>query len=192
MLDIEYYISNIKNKLNDKRFNHSLRVAKEAKRMAKIFNVNPQIAEVAGILHDYAKNLSSDEIREYLKAMPQLVDETMLEIPELAHGIVGAEIVKDNLYIKDKDILNSISFHTTGRKEMSQLEKIIYIADYIEPKRNFPGVEDVRKMAYKNLDKALLMALDNTIKFLIDRGAVIHPLSIEARNYYLQYLEGNS
>lgn len=188
-MDIEYYINKVRDKLNNKRFNHSMRVAHEAVKLAKSHEENPLKAEIAGILHDYAKNLSKEELGDYIKQCDINVDDVMLRIPELAHGIVGAHIVKDRLYIEDEDLLNSIRYHTTGRTNMSKLEKIIYIADYIEPMRNFAGVDEVRDMAYIDLDRALLMALDNTIKFLIDRKAVIHPLSLKARNDYLQQLQ---
>lgn len=187
-LDNEYYIDKIKVLLNEKRFGHSLRVADEAVRLAECYGVDKEKAYIAGILHDYAKNLSSEEIKAYIINHDMDVENVMLEVPELAHGIVGAKLVKDNLYIVDEDILNSIRYHTTGRVGMTILEKIIYIADYIEPKRNFPGVDDVRDMAYKDIDKTLVMALDNTFKFLIKRHAIIHPLSLRARNYYLRFL----
>lgn len=182
----EYYINKIKNKLNVKRFEHSIRTSHEAEKLAECYGLDVDTAKLAGILHDYAKNLNRDELRDAIDDYTIKVDSIMYNNPGLAHGIVGAEIVKDKLQIVDEDLLNSIRYHTTGRIDMSDLEKVIFIADYIEPKRNFPGVNIVRKMAYEDLDRAMLMALENTIMFLIEHKAIIHPLSLEARNHYLQ------
>ena len=103
----------------------------------------------------------------------------------LMHGLAGSIIAKHIMGIEDEDVLNSISYHTTGRKNMTILEKIIYIADYIEPMRNFPGVDELRKIAYSNLDEALLLSFDNTIKYVITKGQLLHLDTIEARNYIL-------
>src|SRR5699024_7094391 len=102
---------------------------------------------------------------------------------ELIHGLLGSKIAKHEFGIDDIDILNAIQYHTTGRKAMAPLEKIIFISDYIEPGRSFPGVEPVRKLAYENLDKSIVLAIDQTIKFLINNDRLIHINTIRARNY---------
>ena len=111
-----------------------------------------------------------------------ILSDIMLHNRQLIHGPLGAKIAQDKYNIDDLDILNAIEFHTTGRKDMSQLEKLIYIADYIEPSRKFSGVDKVRQLAYKDLDRSILLAMDETIVFLVKNNQLISPYTIEARN----------
>lgn len=182
MRDLEFFKGILKNKLPEKRYNHSLGVCNTAVKLAGIFDVCKDKAAVAGILHDYAKYLSENEARYYVEQFQIEIDEVMDKQIELAHGLIGAELVRRDLAIEDIDILNSIRYHTVGRKNMTNIEKIIYLADYIEPNRNFPGIEEIRKMALYDLDKATLMALNNSINYVISRGLLLHSNSIFARN----------
>ncbi|MPN04623.1 hypothetical protein SDC9_151868 [bioreactor metagenome] len=91
--------------------------------------------------------------------------------------------------VKDKEIFNAIAYHTTGRRNMTMLEKMIYLADYIEPLRKYPGVSEIRELTYNDINKAVLRSFDNTIKYVIDRGQMIHPNTIEGRNYLIKILE---
>ena len=150
---------------------------------------NEKKARIAGILHDYAKYMAKDEARKYIKQFGIIVDNvTELNI-NLAHGLIGAELVKKDFEIDDKEILDSIRFNTTGRKHMTKLEKIIYLADYIEPNRKFPGVEEIRNTANKDLDKAVLMALDSSIIHVISMGLLIQNDSILARNHSVEKIK---
>jgi len=88
--------------------------------------------------------------------------------------------------IKDKGIFNAIAYHTTGRKNMTLLEKIIYLADYVEPLRKYPGVEELRELAFKDMDIALIKSFDITIKYVIDKGQMLHLNTIEGRNYLIK------
>ena len=96
-----------------------------------------------------------------------------------------SKIAEVKFKVTDKEILNAIKYHTTGRENMTLFDKIIFIADYIEPSRNFQGIEEVRKMAYEDLDKSIIMAMDKTINFLIDNQILIHTRTVEARNYLI-------
>jgi len=108
--------------------------------------------------------------------------------PVLWHAPVGAEAVREELGIDDEEVLDAIRFHTTGRPGMSLLEKVIFLADYIEPGRSFSGVEEVRRLARENLDRAILKALDNTILYLIERGFKVYPQTLLTRNDMLDQI----
>lgn len=176
----------VESRLTPKRFKHVLGVVEAAKKLGEIYDESIEKVQLGAILHDYAKNMKIEELLEVAIKNNIQLDEIEIESSELIHGKVGAFLVKYDLKIEDEDILNAIENHTMGRKNMSKLEKIICLADYIEPGRAFPGVEKLRKLAGKDLDKALLKALDNTIKYLIEEGQVIHPRTLETRNYLLK------
>ena len=113
------------------------------------------------------------------------LDEITLKSPQVLHGFVGAIVAKEKFGIEDEMVLDAVKYHTLAKKDMSTLEKIIYIADYIEPGRDFPGVEELREITREDLDKGVLKGLENTILFVIKQGNLIHPLTIEARNFLI-------
>lgn len=171
-----------KQSLNEKKFNHCIRVEKIALKLAKIYGVDAEKTKIAAISHDCAKFFSHDKMFSYMKKHDQYIDEIQRNVPYLLHGPVAALRIKDNFNITDEDILNSIRYHTTGRKGMSILEKIIYISDLVEEGRDFKGVEDIRKEAFKNIDKALIMGCDTTMTYVMAKGQIIHPFTVELRN----------
>jgi predicted HD superfamily hydrolase involved in NAD metabolism len=183
---IEEYLEN---NLKIRRFRHSLGVRDTAATLAQIYGEDVEKAKIAGIVHDCAKNMQDEELIKICLEHGMDISDVYKESPQLLHGVVGAIIANELMEIYDKDILNAISYHTTGREEMSLLEKIIYISDYIEPMRNFPGVEAIRDMAFKDLDIALLKAFDNTIKFVINNEELLHPHTILGRNYIIRHLK---
>lgn len=168
--------------LNDKKFSHCVRVEKMAVKLAKIYGENIEKAKIAAIAHDCAKFFSHEKMINYMKRYHEEVDEIQRCVPYLLHGPVGALRLKEKFNITDEEILNSIRYHTTGRKGMSTLEKIIYISDLIEEGRDFKGVELIRKEVLKNLDKALIMGCDTTMSYVMARGQIIHPFTVELRN----------
>ena len=113
------------------------------------------------------------------------LDEITLKSPQVLHGFVGAIVAKEKFGIEDEMVLDAVKYHTLAKRDMSTLEKIIYIADYIEPGRDFPGVEELREITREDLDKGVLKGLENTILFVIKQGNLIHPLTIEARNFLI-------
>jgi len=185
MLPIEQIQSILKEKLSLHRYHHSLRVQETAEKLAKIYNVSIEKASIAGLVHDCAKDLSDDELLKYAIEFGILIDDIFYYQRQLLHGIVSMELAKMEFKIEDEEILNAIRFHTTGRENMSTLEKIVFIADYIEPGRTFKEVEQLRKEAFSNLDLACLMAMDNTIRYVLSKGDLLHPLTVEARNFIL-------
>ncbi len=173
----------VKNRINEKRYLHSLGTAKEAAELAKKYGADKNKAYIAGLLHDVAKGLSADSLKAIASENGIKVDEHEVNNPELLHGKVGAAIVRRELGINDEDILSAIKWHTTGHKNMTLLEKIIYLADIIEPGRNFPETDALRALAYKDLDEAMLKGLGHVMRFVKAKGLTLHPNSIEAYEF---------
>lgn len=176
-------------KIGEKRFNHTLGVVDTALKLSKTYNCDEEKVEIAALLHDCAKYKDRLYLLKMANDFDIILDDTMKYEMELIHGPLGAKIAKETYKIDDIDILNAIEYHSTGRENMSLLEKIIYIADYIEPGRSFPGVEEIRELAFIDLDKALLLAMDNTISFLISKRGLIHLNTINARNFMIKQLK---
>lgn len=182
---IERIHSELKQNMSSRRYRHTMGVVDAAVYLAKKYSVDIQAAYIAALLHDYAKDFSEKQTQTYINRNDLIIDETMSNVYQLLHGKVAAHIAREQFNIKDRDILNAIEYHTTGRKKMSKLEKIIYLADFIEPGRNYAGVEELRIVAKQDLDKAVLLALDNTIKYVISMGELLHTNTVEARNTLL-------
>ena len=156
----------VKEKLPDKRYQHSLRVADTAVKLAEIYDGDIKKAELAGILHDYCKY-------EDLSTMYQIVRQYELESDLLS-------------YVNDEEVLLAIKYHTTGRQQMTKTEKLVFIADYIEPGRKTPGVEEIRDMAYNqgSLDKTIYEISKRTVLFLIEKDITVYGATIACLNYY--------
>lgn len=165
-----------------KRYEHSLRVMETAIELGKIYNVSIEQLRLAAYFHDCVKIREKTKLFELAKEYNFKLDPIMINNVELIHSELGALVAKERYGVEDLEVLNAIRYHTTGRRSMTDLEKIIFLADYIEPYRNFPGVEIVRKLAYEDLNQAILLSMDNTIKFLIEKRGLIHPRTIDARN----------
>lgn len=178
---IEYLSKNLKKK----RYDHSLSVRDTAVKMAQVFGADINKARICGLVHDCAKNMSDEEICSLVIKRGQKIDKVSMKSPQLMHGMAGAIIAEEIMGINDNEILNAVIYHTTGKENMTLLDKIIYIADYVEPLRNFPGVEDLREYAYKNLNTALLKCFDSTIKFVVEKGQLLHMNTIIGRNYII-------
>lgn len=164
----------VKVQITEKRYVHTLGVAETAVQLAKRFGADVKKAELAAIFHDYAKFRPKEEMKQII--MDQNMPSDLLDFhSELWHAPVGAYLVEHEAGIKDREILDAITYHTTGRIGMTLLEKIVYLADYIEPGRSFPGVDEVREMAQKSLDIALIKAVRNSIVFLMNKKQAIYP-----------------
>lgn len=168
------------------RMNHSINVANCAVKLSEIYNVDPGKAYLAGLIHDCAKYLDKKTRCDYVEKYEIYLDELEEGSSALSHSVIGSYIAKYEFDVDDEDIINAIKYHTTGRENMSMLEKIIYIADLIEEGRKFPIVGRLRELTFgKDLDRALLVSFDNTIKFVIDNNQLIHPRTVSARNYII-------
>lgn len=182
---IEDITSKLKEVMQEKRYIHTLGVVDAAVYLAEKYGANVEDARIAALLHDFAKDFSEAELKSYIRHHRLEVDSILMEAYQLLHGKVAAAIAEKDFNIANKDILNAIEYHTTGREHMSILEKIIYLADFIEVGRNYPGVDELRLQAEADLDKAMLLAFDNTIKYVLEIEKLLHPNTIMARNELL-------
>ena len=182
------YIEIIKTRLDSYRFHHSLCVAQCAKKLAGQYGCDPEQAYVSGILHDVMKKTPPDEQLVFLNEHDVVLSPVELSNPKLYHAISGAYYTKDVLNIDDEDVFNAIRYHTTGRANMSQLEKVIFIADFISDDRDYNGIEEIRSAAWESLEKAMMIGLDFTIKEIVGKRQTLHPDSIELYNELI--LEG--
>lgn len=180
--DREGIVKKLAEKVKGEKFEHSLGVEKTALALAQRYGENQDKAGLAGLLHDYTKQMDNVTLAEKYH-IPYLTEKTL-------HGHTAAALLKEKGYVTDKDVLDAIRWHTTGRAGMSMLEKIVYIADYMEPNRDFPGVERVRKLAFENIDKAVLLGLKMSIDNIIKNKSLIDTDSVQAYNYYRNLFPG--
>jgi len=177
----------IKSELSEERYVHSIGAMESAAFLAFKNGVDAQKARIAALLHDCAKELPLYDMLCKAHRYKVAIDEVSMREIVLIHGPLGAKIAEHEYGIKDQEILDAIECHTTGKKNMTKLDKIIYISDYIEPYRDFEGVSELRRMVMEDLDVAVKFALDFTITDLLNTGKLIHPRTLEARNYMIIY-----
>ena len=175
----------VKAKQNKKRYEHTLGVAYTAAALAFMYDMDPLKAELAGMLHDCAKCMSDDElITECSKNGIHLSNEE-LESPQVIHAIYGSVLAREKYGINDDDIINAVRYHTTGRDNMSLLEKIIFTADYIEPLRcEAPHLEELRKLAFTDIDECVYRILSQTVSYLEGLDKQIVPDTLKAYQWY--------
>lgn len=187
--DLKKIRKSMEKELDAKRYEHTLGVAYTAAALAMCYDVDPVKAETAGLLHDCAKCLSDDKKISVCQKNNMAINSVESRNPFLLHAKAGYCIAKTKFDIEDQDILNAILNHTTGRPGMSTLEKIIYVADYIEPSRKqAPNLSEVRKMAFRDLDQALLKILSDILCYLENGGGEIDLLTKETYDYYADLL----
>lgn len=178
----EYYTEHIRERLTDWRFRHSVNVSKEALRLAEKYGCDLHKAELAGLLHDVMKDTGKKEQLEFMEKYDIRLSRYEEHAPKLWHAITGAVYVKKVLAVKDKDVLNAIRYHTTGRAGMSLLEKIIYVADCTSEERDYEGVDEVRKLADESLDDAVEIAAAFTLEERLNDRTPMHPDTVGAYN----------
>jgi predicted HD superfamily hydrolase involved in NAD metabolism len=174
-------------RLDEKRFYHSLGVQGISFALALQYGYDADKANIAGLLHDVAKCLSDQDLLSECVAYSLDISEVERKNPFLLHGKLGAYYAKLNYGINDESILSAISYHTTGKPNMSLLEKIIFTADYIEPNRSpkkIPELDDIRILAFKDLDRAVLKILENTLLYLKEANKEIDTLTVDTYEYY--------
>jgi predicted HD superfamily hydrolase involved in NAD metabolism len=194
-MDFHYYVNILKNRLSTARFEHSLRVVEKAVSMTKGLskkevNLDQEKLRLAALLHDYAKDMSEQELLNIAGQHGLITCQAEKKQPNLLHGPVGAFLCRRDLQIADEAILRAICYHTTGGEGMSLLDKIVFLADLLEPGRTYEGVDELRKICEDDLDEGLLAAFDGTLQFVLRRKLLIHPLTVQARNWHI--LEMNS
>lgn len=177
-------IAKVKEQVSEKRFKHILGVEQAALELARANDYELEKASVAALVHDYAKERSDSEFKA-------LIVQTGLEQDLLNwnnfiwHGVVGAEIIKKELKITDEENLNAVRRHTVGAKEMTMLDQIVYVADYIEPGRDFPGVDQARQLAAESLRAAVEFETKHTLLYLMNNDKTIYPAAILTYNAYV-------
>ena len=186
MITVKEALEIIRFKLSKPRFKHSMHVASTAREMAAHYGLDEEKAYLTGLLHDYAKGVSGQELVKLAQEFGLVLEPIDKEIPDLLHGPVGALLLAEELGIKDIELLHAVETHTLGALQMGLLDKIIYLADMIEPGRDYPGMERLRCVAMRNLDSGMLLGLETTIKYCIERGRLLHPKTVEVRNQYLR------
>lgn len=176
----------LKEDLSLNRYIHTMGVAEEAVKLAKAYNEDEDKAYVAALFHDCAKELEDTKKLELCEEYGINLDSILISQISLSHGFLGAELARRFFGIEDKELLDAIRYHTTGRKNMSKLEKIVYIADNIEPNRgNTKDLQELRVIAYKDLDEAMIICLRKSLDMAIAKKAMFHPLGIEALDHIL-------
>ncbi|MFP5526859.1 bis(5'-nucleosyl)-tetraphosphatase (symmetrical) YqeK [Peptococcus simiae] len=181
----EQFRTLLSQELGPKRLAHCQRVADTAAQLAEKYGADVDDAYLAGLMHDYAKKFDQSRLYELAKEGQLITDPCEEKVPDLLHGVVGAYLLEESGRITNKAVLQAMASHTVGRANMSLLDKIVYLADYIEPGRTTPGLEAVRQATEKNLDEGLFLALSNTLSWLLSEKKVIHPNSILMYNWLI-------
>ena len=181
----EKMLYKLKKSLDRQRYEHTLGVEETARQMAKCFGVCEEKAALAGLLHDCAKCMTLSQMVKAAKG--EAIDPIMKESKALMHSVAGMCVARDVYNIDDPEVLSAIRWHTTGRRDMTALEKIIYLADMIEPCRKpYPGLEEIRKLCWQDLDAAMLTALRGSLAHVQEQGKSLHPDTLAALASYEQ------
>ena len=185
MWEIDKIKDYVKENLKVGRYNHTLGVVNTAVELAKVFGEDQKKAEIAALCHDVAKNMDLEQLRKIIdeENITLSIDEENTK--EIWHSIAGPIIAKNIFKINDEEILSAMRWHTTGKENMSNLDKIVYLADLIEPSREFDGIDEIRSISYKSLDLAMIKALTHTTIYLLNKGYAVDINTIKARNYLL-------
>lgn len=183
----EEALKEVRPHLTDARYEHTIRVMDTAIELGRRFDEEQHKIELAAAFHDYAKYWNKEEMKTIILEN-NLPEDMLYYQSELWHGPVGAVLVREKYNIADQDILQAIEWHTTGHAGMSKLEKIVFLADYIEPQRNFLGLEEVREAAERSLDEACFLTSRNTIAYLVAKKMLVYPETVNAYNDFLKNL----
>ena len=184
-MNMEVIKLNVKKFLDEKRYEHVKRVTKCAVEMAKIYGVPVEKVEASAWLHDVAKFFDLSVMIDLTKGKYPEVADKMSQSTAVLNGFAGAEFVRQNYElfgIDDEEILDGIKYHTIGCENMNTLAKIVYLADAIEEKRSWEGVEKARELAKTDLDEAIKFEIEEKLKYLLAKDSIIHPNVIKFRN----------
>lgn len=184
----EELLEKVASSMSEKRFRHVLGVEQAALELAELYGYDATKASLAALLHDVAKEVEDAVFLE-------LIDQKQLD-PDLKnwgnniwHGVVGAYLISAAFGLQDQEIFQAIKRHTVGSADMTLLDNVLYVADYIEPGRDFPGVEQARQIAKESLDKAVAFETAQTVAHLAKKAIPIYPQTIETYNAYVGYLK---
>ncbi|MFD1066317.1 bis(5'-nucleosyl)-tetraphosphatase (symmetrical) YqeK [Oceanobacillus locisalsi] len=189
-MDIENLKVDLKERLTGGRYEHTLRVTDTAIKLAENFGESVENAKIAALLHDYCKCDPLEDMKQTIESDSNLPDSLLSFHHELWHGPVASVRIEEKYGVTNQAVKDAIFFHTTGRANMTKLDKIIFLADYTEPGRNFPGVDEVRATAETDLTKACYQAARNTVRFLMEKNNTVYPDSFHAYNDLNQQVFG--
>ncbi|HJB94372.1 MAG TPA: bis(5'-nucleosyl)-tetraphosphatase (symmetrical) YqeK [Candidatus Mediterraneibacter intestinigallinarum] len=176
---------NLSKKLKKERFEHTIGVMYTAASLAMCYGEDIEKALTAGLLHDCGKFCPAKEQIRLCEKYAISLSESELAMPALIHAKLGAYLAENKYKIKDREILDAITWHTTGRPAMTMLEKILYIADYIEPNRKIiPGLEEIRGIVFQDIDRAIYLSAKRTVRYLEDGGKSVDPMTVSTCEYY--------
>jgi predicted HD superfamily hydrolase involved in NAD metabolism len=184
-MDEKKIIQKLSSLLGPSRFKHSIRVREKAIRLSQFHGVDQKKAGIAGLLHDVSRYLDRDGLLEFAEKIKMKIDPIARIEPKLLHAPLSAYVARKDFGIKDRQILKAISSHTLGRKNMTMLEKIVYVADHVEEGRSHAGVAHARRLAETDIDQAVVAISSSMIKYLVGNDLPVHPMTVEVRNYYL-------
>lgn len=181
----------LKDNLSSKRYQHSLNVAAECRKLAEKYGEDSEKAYFAGLLHDVCKELAPEEQFQLIEESGFAVCREERETRSLWHAVAGAYFVKSVWGIEDIDIINSIRFHTVGRAGMSRLEEIVYLGDLVSADRSYKDVDKMRKLVYTDLDAAMLEGFVFSIKSVVKKGGLLPPCTVEGYNFYTRLIKSD-
>ena len=187
----ENYKSILKDRLNEKRYFHSLCVAEEAVRLAEKYGGNCEKCYLAGLLHDITKNASEEEHLQIFETFGIILNVVEKNAQKLWHAMSGAAYIKNVLKIDDDELLDAVRYHTTAKMNMSLTAKILYLADFTSRDRDYPDVDVIRRLVDTSLESAFIYALKYSIIDLTEQSKAIHPDTVEAFNCAVLELEDN-
>lgn len=186
--DREALLEKIRAAMNPQRFQHVLGVEEAALALAEQYGCDTRKASLAALLHDYAKEVEDQTFKDLIDKYD--LDKDLFNWDNnIWHGVVGAYKIAEDFGLKDPEIFQAIQRHTVGASQMTLLDKVLYVADYIEPNRDFPGVEEARRLAKCDLDQAVAYETAQTIAYLAKKRIPIHPQTLETYNGYVAYLK---
>ena len=176
-MDLKQAKELVRSRLSDKRYEHTINVKKMAVKQAKHYGTDPEQAALAALLHDAAKELPKDEMRAIMQAHPEYAEGGEARPTPVWHGVCASILARTEWGVTDEAVLSAIACHTAGKPGMTQLDKILYLADMTSAERDWPGVEKLRKLELKDLDLAMLMALKRANDFVLSQGNPLDPMS---------------
>ena len=182
MMTLEEMQALLKESIPGKRYKHSVNVYETALKLAEAHGLPKEKIAVSALLHDCGREVPSKDSVAKCQELGVAIDEVEWHEPILLHAKLGVYNAMHKYGVADQEILDGIMYHTTGIDGMSKLAKVVYLADMIEPGRDFPGVEELRKLARRDLDRAMLLAYSNTMRYLLEGGLLIHPHCISGYN----------
>ena len=182
MIPWQEYDELLRQKLSPKRYQHSIAVMERAVELANRYGVDAEKAKLAGLLHDVMKDEDGRNLLQFIHNSDILLSVAEKNGPPLWHAIGGFLYVRDALKIEDADVLNAIRYHTTGRAQMSKLEKVVYLADLTSADRDYPDVEETRKCSEESLDIGMLYCMNFLVFDLVKRGKMLHQDTVDCYN----------